>query len=63
MALKKYKPVTAGTRWRIGNAYAEITTTYRKNHWLNQLRKPVVVIHKVVVPCAILVAVVKKCIV
>ena len=26
MALNKYKPVTAGTRWRIGNAYAEITT-------------------------------------
>lgn len=26
MALKKYKPVTPGTRWRIGNAYAEITT-------------------------------------
>ncbi len=26
MALKKYKPVTAGSRWRIGNAYAEITT-------------------------------------
>lgn len=26
MALKKYKPVTAGTRWRIGNSYAEITT-------------------------------------
>ena len=26
MALKKYKPITAGTRWRIGNAYAEITT-------------------------------------
>ena len=26
MALRKYKPVTAGTRWRIGNAYAEITT-------------------------------------
>src|SRR6476620_4974075 len=26
MALKKYKPMTAGTRWRIGNAYAEITT-------------------------------------
>ena len=26
MALKKYKPVTAGTRWRIGNAYSEITT-------------------------------------
>jgi len=27
MALRKDKPVTAGTRWRIGNAYAEITAT------------------------------------
>jgi len=26
MALRKYKPTTAGTRWRIGNAYSEITT-------------------------------------
>ncbi len=26
MALRKYKPTSAGTRWRIGNAYAEITT-------------------------------------
>ncbi len=26
MAVKKFKPMTAGTRWRIGNAYAEITT-------------------------------------
>jgi large subunit ribosomal protein L2 len=26
MALKKYKPITAGTRWGIGNAFAEITT-------------------------------------
>jgi len=26
MALKKYKPITAGTRWRIGNAYSEVTT-------------------------------------
>ncbi|MFT3946584.1 MAG: 50S ribosomal protein L2 [Agriterribacter sp.] len=26
MAVKKYKPVTAGTRWKIGNSYAEITT-------------------------------------
>ena len=26
MALKKFKPMTAGTRWKIGNAYAEITT-------------------------------------
>ncbi|MFZ1529249.1 MAG: 50S ribosomal protein L2 [Ferruginibacter sp.] len=27
MALRKFKPITAGTRWRIGNAYAEITTS------------------------------------
>jgi large subunit ribosomal protein L2 len=26
MALRKFKPMTAGTRWRIGNAYAEVTT-------------------------------------
>ncbi len=26
MPLRKYKPITAGTRWRIGNAYEEITT-------------------------------------
>lgn len=26
MALKKFKPITAGTRWRIGNAFAEVTT-------------------------------------
>ena len=26
MALRKYKPTTPGTRWRVGNAYAEITT-------------------------------------
>lgn len=26
MALKKYKPITAGTRWKIGNAFAELTT-------------------------------------
>lgn len=26
MALRKFKPITAGSRWRIGNAYAEITT-------------------------------------
>ena len=26
MALRKYKPTTNGTRWRIGNAYAEVTT-------------------------------------
>lgn len=26
MAVKKFKPVTAGTRWRTGNAYVEITS-------------------------------------
>lgn len=26
MSVRKYKPVTAGTRWRIGNGYTEITT-------------------------------------
>lgn len=26
MALRKYKPTTPGTRWRVGNAYSEITT-------------------------------------
>src|ERR1044072_3985373 len=26
MALKKYKPITAGTRWKIGNAFAELTS-------------------------------------
>lgn len=26
MALKKFKAITAGTRWKIGNAFAEITT-------------------------------------
>lgn len=27
MALKKFKPTSAGTRWRVGNAYSEITTS------------------------------------
>ena len=26
MAVKKYKPITAGLRWRIGKSYAELTT-------------------------------------
>ncbi len=37
MALKKYKPVTAGTRWRIGNAYAEITTNEPEKSLLEPL--------------------------
>jgi len=39
MALKKYKPVTAGTRWRIGNAYAEITTDRPEKSLLEPIRK------------------------
>jgi large subunit ribosomal protein L2 len=27
MALRKYKPTTPGTRWRVGNAFAEVTTS------------------------------------
>jgi len=37
MALKKYKPMTAGTRWRIGNAYAEITTNEPEKSLLEPL--------------------------
>ena len=39
MALKKYKPMTAGTRWRIGNAYAEITTNKPENTLLEPVKK------------------------
>jgi large subunit ribosomal protein L2 len=39
MALKKYKPVTAGTRWRIGNAYAEITTNIPEKSLLDKKGK------------------------
>jgi len=38
MALRKYKPVTAGTRWRIGNAYAEITTDQPEKSLLEPLK-------------------------
>ncbi len=37
MALRKYKPVTAGTRWRIGNAYAEVTTNQPEKSLLEAL--------------------------
>jgi large subunit ribosomal protein L2 len=37
MALRKYKPVTAGTRWRIGNAYAEVTTNEPEKRLLEAL--------------------------
>jgi large subunit ribosomal protein L2 len=39
MALKKFKPVTAGTRWRIGNAYAEITTDTPERTLLEKVTK------------------------
>ena len=47
MALRKFKPVTAGTRWRIGNAYAEVTTNVPEKVCWNQREEPVVVIHLV----------------
>ena len=39
MALRKYKPMTAGTRWRIGNAFAEITTDTPEKSLLEPLTK------------------------
>jgi large subunit ribosomal protein L2 len=39
MALKKYKPVTAGTRWRIGNAYAELTTDVPEKTLLEPIKR------------------------
>src|SRR4029078_11424918 len=38
MALRKYKPVTAGTRWRIGNAYAEITSDTPEKSLLEKVK-------------------------
>jgi large subunit ribosomal protein L2 len=38
MALKKYKPVTAGTRWRIGNSYAEITSDVPEKSLLEKVK-------------------------
>ncbi|MEE6186536.1 50S ribosomal protein L2 [Mycovorax composti] len=38
MAVKKFKPMTAGTRWRIGNAFAEITTNKPEKSLLEPLK-------------------------
>jgi len=38
MALKKYKPITAGTRWRVGNAYAEITSDTPEKSLLEKVK-------------------------
>ncbi len=39
MALRKYKPTTAGTRWRTGNAYAEVTTNVPEKSLLDVKKK------------------------
>jgi large subunit ribosomal protein L2 len=39
MALKKYKPMTAGTRWKIGNAFAELTTDIPEKSLLEPIKK------------------------
>jgi len=39
MALRKYKPVTAGTRWRIGNAFAEVTTDTPEKTLLTPIKR------------------------
>jgi large subunit ribosomal protein L2 len=38
MAVKKYNPVTPGTRFRIGNAYAEVTTNVPEKSLLAPLK-------------------------
>ncbi len=39
MPVRKFKPVTAGTRWRIGNAFAEITTSTPEKSLLEPQKK------------------------
>ncbi|MGZ8534500.1 MAG: 50S ribosomal protein L2 [Flavitalea sp.] len=39
MALKKFKPITAGTRWRIGNAYAEVTADTPEKSLVEKISK------------------------
>lgn len=39
MALKKYKPATPGTRWKVGNAYAELTTDHPEKSLLAPRRR------------------------
>jgi large subunit ribosomal protein L2 len=39
MALKKYKPITAGTRWKIGNAYAELTSDTPEKSLLEPIKR------------------------
>ena len=39
MALKKYKPISPGTRYRIGNAYEEVTTNKPEKSLLEPVKK------------------------
>ena len=39
MAVKKYSPVTPGTRFRVGNAFTEITTSKPEKSLLAPLKK------------------------
>jgi large subunit ribosomal protein L2 len=39
MALKKYKPISPGTRYRIGNAYEEVTTNKPEKSLLEPIKK------------------------
>ena len=39
MALKKFSPITPGTRHRVGNAYAEITTNKPEKSLLAPMRR------------------------
>src|SRR4030095_8959670 len=40
MALKKFKPVTAGTRWRIGNAYEEVNNNVPESSLVETKKSP-----------------------
>lgn len=43
MPVKKYNPMTPGTRYRVGNAFAEITTDTPEKSLIADLKKQVVV--------------------
>ncbi len=39
MALKKFKPVTPGTRFRVGNTYTEVTTSTPEKSLLAPMKR------------------------
>src|SRR5690625_1205796 len=39
MALKKFKPATPGTRWRVGNAFSEVTATSPEKSVLDTIKR------------------------